>query len=274
MFSPGFTACRRKNCLQDKRQVRLWNERTERKVEIKKSEKASLDSRRPVFFMLGLVMALATLYVALEFNTSSGNMSGDASQFDDMQDLDLMPALDRSDMIAAAPSGAPAKPTPKNVKVVDEVKKQLERNATINTLRDAQGEGEGGANGEQASDDEETTKALSPVAVDKDDNPLKLRVVQQLPEFPGGMVEMMKWITRTLHYPYAAQKQKIEGRVLVTFIINRDGSIANIKVVKSVHPLLDNEARRVVKLMPHWKPGIEDGKPCRTMFAIPIEFKL
>ena len=257
-----------------KRQVRLWNERTERKVEIKKSEKASLDSRRPVFFMLGLVMALATLYVALEFNTSSGNMSGDASQFDDMQDLDLMPALDRSDMIAAAPSGAPAKPTPKNVKVVDEVKKQLERNVTINTLRDAQGKGEGGANGEQASDDEETTKALSPVAVDKDENPLKLRVVQQLPEFPGGMVEMMKWITRTLHYPYAAQKQKIEGRVLVTFIINRDGSIANIKVVKSVHPLLDNEARRVVKLMPHWKPGIEDGKPCRTMFAIPIEFKL
>ena len=274
MFSPGFAACSRKNCLQDKRLVRLWNERTERKVEIKKSEKASLDSRRPVFFMLGLVMALATLYVALEFNTSSGNMSGDASQFDDMQDLDLMPALDRSDMIAAAPSGAPAKPTPKNVKVVDEVKKQLERNVTINTLRDAQGEGEGGANGEQASDDEETTKALSPVAVDKDENPLKLRVVQQLPEFPGGMVEMMKWITRTLHYPYAAQKQKIEGRVLVTFIINRDGSIANIKVVKSVHPLLDNEARRVVKLMPHWKPGIEDGKPCRTMFAIPIEFKL
>ena len=112
------------------------------------------------------------------------------------------------------------------------------------------------------------------MAVDKDENPLKLRVVQQLPEFPGGLVEMMKWITRTLHYPYAAQKQKIEGRVLVTFIINRDGSIANIKVVKSVHPLLDNEARRVVKLMPHWKPGIEDGKPCRTMFAIPIEFKL
>lgn len=224
--------------------------------------------------MLGLVMALATLYVALEFNTSSGNMSGDASQFDDIQDLDLMPALDRSDMIAAAPSGAPAKPTPKNVKVVDEVKKQLERNVTISTLRDAQGEGEGGANGEQVSDDEETTKALSPVAVDKDENPLKLRVVQQLPEFPGGMVEMMKWITRTLHYPYAAQKQKIEGRVLVTFIINRDGSIANIKVVKSVHPLLDNEAKRVVKLMPHWKPGIEDGKPCRTMFAIPIEFKL
>ena len=106
-----------------------------------------------------------------------------------------------------------------------------ERNATINTLRDAQGEGEGGANGEQVSDDEETTKALSPVAVDKDENPLKLRVVQQLPEFPGGMVEMMKWITRTLHYPYAAQKQKIEGRVLVTFIINRDGSIANIKVL-------------------------------------------
>ena len=257
-----------------KRLVRLWNERTERKVEIKKSEKASLDSRRPVFFMLGLVMALATLYVALEFNTSSGNMSGDASQFDDMQDLDLMPALDRSDMIAAAPSGAPAKPTPKNVKVVDEVKKQLERNVTINTLRDAQGEGEGGANGEQVSDDEETTKALSPVAVDKDENPLKLRVVQQLPEFPGGMSAYVKWLTKNLKYPLAAQKQKIEGRVVVSFVINRDGSLTDIKVSKSANPILDSEALRVAKMMPKWKPGLNNNKPCRTLFAVPIDFKL
>lgn len=228
-----------------------------------------------MWFLLALVVALSTLYVALELNTSSGSMEDNTSQFDDMQDLDLMPALDRSDMIAAAPSGSPSKPTAKNVKVVDEVKKEIERNATLNDLRVAQGDGDGGANGQQqTADDESTTKALSPVAVDQDENPLKLRVVQQLPEFPGGMVELMKWITKTLRYPYAAQQQKIEGRVLVTFIINRDGSIANIKVMKSVHPLLDNEARRIVKLMPHWKPGIEDGKPCRTMFAIPIEFKL
>ena len=244
-------------------------------MEIKKSEKASLERRRPVWFLLALVVALSTLYVALELNTSAGNKAADTSQFDDMQDLDLMPALDRSDMIAAAPSGAPSKPTAKNVKVVDEVRKEIERNAAINDLRTAQGEGDGGADGQQQSSDDETaTKALSPVAVDKDENPLKLRVVRQLPEFPGGMVELMKWITKTLKYPYAAQQQKIQGRVFVTFIINRDGSIANIKIVKSVHPLLDNEARRIVKLMPHWKPGIEDGKPCRTMFAIPIEFKL
>lgn len=228
-----------------------------------------------MWFLLALVVALSTLYVALELNTSAGNKAADTSQFDDMQDLDLMPALDRSDMIAAAPSGAPSKPTAKNVKVVDEVRKEIERNAAINDLRTAQGEGDGGADGQQQSSDDETaTKALSPVAVDKDENPLKLRVVRQLPEFPGGMVELMKWITKTLKYPYAAQQQKIQGRVFVTFIINRDGSIANIKIVKSVHPLLDNEARRIVKLMPHWKPGIEDGKPCRTMFAIPIEFKL
>ena len=228
-----------------------------------------------MWFLLALVVALSTLYVALELNTSAGNKADGTSQFDDMQDLDLMPALDRSDMIAAAPSGAPSKPTAKNVKVVDEVRKEIERNAAINDLRTAQGEGDGGADGQQQSSDDETaTKALSPVAVDKDENPLKLRVVRQLPEFPGGMVELMKWITKTLKYPYAAQQQKIQGRVFVTFIINRDGSIANIKIVKSVHPLLDNEARRIVKLMPHWKPGIEDGKPCRTMFAIPIEFKL
>ena len=88
------------------------------------------------------------------------------------------------------------------------------------------------------------------------------------------MVELMKWINKTLKYQYLAQKQKIEGQVKVTFIINRDGSIGDIKVVKSVHPLLDNEALRVVKAMPQWKPGIENGKPCRTMFAIPVEFRL
>lgn len=245
-----------------------------KKVEIKKTEKASLEPRRPVWFLLSMVVALSTLYVALEWNTSAGGTGSDSSQFDDMQDLDLMPAMDRSDMIAAAPSGAPSKPAAKNVKVVDEVRKEIERNAAISDMRSAQADGDGGANGQKAQDDEETTKALPPVAVDKDDNPLKLRVVEQLPEFPGGMVELMKWITRNLHYPYAAQQQKIQGRVMVTFIINRDGTIANIKIVKSVHPLLDNEARRIVRMMPNWKPGIENGKPCRTMFAIPIEFKL
>lgn len=243
------------------------------KVEIKKSSKASLEPQRPVWFLLGLVVALSTLYVALEFSASTTDSLDDSALFDDMHDLDLLPALDRSDMIAAIPEPARPKPSVKQLKVVDKVRDEMSKLNTITDLRTTQGNADG-ADGSSTADDAPTTTAQPPVAVDADDNPLRLRVVEQLPEFPGGMVELMKWITKNLKYPYLAQKQKIEGQVKVTFIINRDGSIGDIKVVKSVHPLLDNEALRVVKAMPQWKPGIENGKPCRTMFAIPVEFRL
>jgi protein TonB len=77
-----------------------------------------------------------------------------------------------------------------------------------------------------------------------------------------------------LKYPVYAQQRKIQGKVMVSFIVNKDGSVADIKVLKSVNPYLDAEALRVMKMMPKWKPGQEKGKPCRTMIAIPVVFKL
>ena len=106
------------------------------------------------------------------------------------------------------------------------------------------------------------------------DNPLNFRVVEKLPEFPGGMVEFMKWITKNLRYPKAAQQQKIQGKVMVAFIIGKDGTVSEIKVTKKVHPLLDAEALRVMKMMPKWKPGEDKGKPCLTYFCIPVNFVL
>ena len=95
-----------------------------------------------------------------------------------------------------------------------------------------------------------------------------------MPEFPGGMVYLMKWLTKNLKYPARAQQQKIQGRVIVSFIVNKDGIIADAKVIKSVDDDLDREAMRVIRMMPKWKPGIQNDKPCRTMVAIPIVFKL
>ena len=106
------------------------------------------------------------------------------------------------------------------------------------------------------------------------DNPLNFQVVERLPEFPGGMVELMKWLTRTLKYPEFARQHKQQGRVMVSFIINKDGTIANPKIVQSVSAELDREALRVVRAMPAWKPGEDRGKPCRTLFCLPIVFKL
>jgi protein TonB len=101
-----------------------------------------------------------------------------------------------------------------------------------------------------------------------------LKVVEELPQYPGGMVEFMKWLTATLKYPDRALKMKIRGKVMVSFIVNKDGSISDIKLVRSVHKLLDDEALRVIKMMPNWKPGLEKGKPCRSMIAIPVVFDI
>lgn len=84
----------------------------------------------------------------------------------------------------------------------------------------------------------------------------------------------MKWLTAQLHYPDQALKQKLQGKVIISFIVNKDGSLSDLKLVQSAGKLLDDEALRVARLMPNWKPGIDKGKPCRSMIAIPIVFEI
>jgi len=95
-----------------------------------------------------------------------------------------------------------------------------------------------------------------------------------LPEFPGGLNECMKFVATTLKYPVEAQLANIQGRVIIGFTVEEDGSITNIEIKESAGSLLDNEAMRVVGLMPKWKPATKDGKPVRTTTAIPVMFRL
>ena len=125
------------------------------------------------------------------------------------------------------------------------------------------------------SDDEELLEEEKDEPINQNENdPETLRIVQELPMYPGGMVEFMKWLTKNLKYPSAALRSKIEGKVMISFIVNTDGTISDIKVVKKAHRLLDAEALRVAKLMPKWEPGKDHGKVCRTMVAIPIVFEI
>ncbi len=112
------------------------------------------------------------------------------------------------------------------------------------------------------------------MAVDDENNPLNFRIVEQLPEYPGGMAALVQWLTKTIVYPPEAHRRNIQGRVVVSFVVNTDGSLSDIRLTKSAHTLLNREALRVAKLMPKWKPGVNNNKPCRTLFAIPIEFKI
>ena len=98
--------------------------------------------------------------------------------------------------------------------------------------------------------------------------------VEVMPEFPGGMQGLFEYMQNNVNYPKEAKNQKIEGRVIVSFILEKDGSISDVHPLTAVHPLLDKEAMRLVNEMPRWKPGTEKGKAVRVSFALPVSFKL
>ena len=98
-------------------------------------------------------------------------------------------------------------------------------------------------------------------------------VVEQMPQFPGGQAAMMKFIADSLRYPSVSCEHRIEGRVVVQFVVDCEGNILNPLVVWSVDPLLDKVAIRVVKLMPKWIPGRQNGKPVSVVCLVPIRFK-
>lgn len=234
-------------------------------MDIKKSDKANLDKRRGESFLLGLILAMALLFVAFEYTSRPAASSNDESMLDDMaEDMALAPAMDMKDMISAAPAPASKAVTAR----VAEANKPtaVDDKLAAATSKLLVGDDEAVAKGA------EVAEALPQTPVDADST--VLRTVEQLPEFPGGIVQFMKWLKRNLNYPNLALSQKIQGKVVVSFIVNKDGSISSPKVEKSAHPLLDSEALRVVKMMPKWTPGMMDGKPCRTMFAIPVNFRI
>ena len=100
------------------------------------------------------------------------------------------------------------------------------------------------------------------------------QVVEEMPQFPGGMGEAMKFLAKNMKYPVAAQQAKIEGRVIVQFVVERDGSVSDVKVVRGVSPELDAEAIRVVSMMPKWIPGKQRGKAVAVKYTMPIMFRL
>ena len=99
-------------------------------------------------------------------------------------------------------------------------------------------------------------------------------VVEQMPQFPGGMKELMTFLSENVRYPEAAHKTGVQGRVIAKFVVEKDGSITEAKIVKSVSPELDAEALRVIGTMPNWMPGMQNGEPVRVKYTVPITFRL
>lgn len=107
-----------------------------------------------------------------------------------------------------------------------------------------------------------------------EDEPVSIAMVEQKPEFPGGEAAMYKWLGENIVYPSAASEEGVQGRVVVEFVVGKDGSITNVRVVRARHPALDKEALRVVKAMPKWIPGRNNGQPVKVTYTLPVTFKL
>ena len=122
---------------------------------------------------------------------------------------------------------------------------------------------------------EETGQAVEvkyvPVEVEEEEPEEQqiFQVVEEMPEFPGGMAECLKFLGKNIKYPTISQENGVQGKVIVQFVVNKDGSIVDPVVVRSVDPYLDKEALRVIKTIPKWKPGKQRGKAVRVKYTVP-----
>lgn len=232
-----------------------------------------MEDKRTTRFLLSLTVVLTTLFVAFEYSADdSGTIDTDLSMLDNLHRKD--------DMIPLALPVPVKMPEARHEQSVADRLKVQNDNMEV-AMPDERGRDTDGDADKllemtkfeppRPDDVKEMPPILNP---ELKDNPLNFRIVEQLPEFPGGPVEFMRWLTRNLKYPESARRRKVQGKVMVQFVVGTDGSISDLKIVTSLEPNCDREVLRVLRTMPAWKAGMQNDKPCRTMVRIPVVFKL
>jgi|TARA_B110000438_G_scaffold303623_1_gene366044 periplasmic protein TonB len=212
----------------------------------KKNPKISLENKKAMFFQIGLTITLIVVLIAFEwksYDKSNYNL-GDLN-LDDMEE-EIIPITRQE--VKPPP---PPPPPPEIIEIVEdevEIEKELEIEET-------------------ETDEDEI------VEVEEDDEEFFM-VVENMPEFPGGDLGLMKFIQKNVKYPAIAKEYNITGKVYVSFIVDKQGKVTNVKIVRGVDKNLDAEALRVVSMLPKYKPGKQRGKSVRVMFTIPINFTL
>ena len=165
---------------------------------------------------------------------------------------------------------APVIKKDEEVKPEDELKTQDELMSTKTAIGALDVKGNDDANGEVLKIKEAVAQPEPKLEVENK----VFDVVEQMPSFPGGPQALMEYLSNNVKYPVVAQENGVQGRVVVSFVVERDGSITDVKVVRSVDPSLDKEASRVVKSMPRWIPGKQNGQAVRVKYNVPVAFRL
>ena len=225
-------------------------------MHIKKSEQASLENDKLVYVLMGLVFTLSLVFVALEWTekeVTKYEVTDTEFLFED--ELDIQQTSQET----------PPPPPPPAVQEV-EVLNVVEDNVETESIE---------VNTEDDKAEEVVIAAPVEAPVEEEEEEVVFVIVESMPEFPGGQQALFKYLSENVKYPVIAQENGIQGRVICQFVVNKDGSIVDVEVVRSGgDPSLDKEAVRVIKSMPKWKPGKQRGKPVRVKYTVPVNFKL
>ncbi len=209
-------------------------------------------------FLMGLVLALAAMFVAFEWSTGMSETTLNVVVQDVIAEEEI--EITRRD---PTPPPPPPPPEPEAPEILEVVEEKVETRIQINIEDD------------QSRAQIQTFVPPPPPPKPKEEATEEIFVVvEEMPEFPGGQSALMKYLSENIRYPVIAQENGIEGRVICSFVVERDGSITDVQVVRGVDPSLDREAVRVIQSMPKWKPGKQRGKPVRVRFTLPIVFRL
>ena len=216
-------------------------------MELKKNPEVSLEKKKGLFFQIGLVAALLIVLVAFEWK-SYEKVEYNLGQLnlDDMEE-EIIPITQQEEK--------PPPPPPPPPEIIEIVEDDVEIEDEIEI--------------EDTESDEDVE-----IEIEEEDDEEFFMVVENMPEFPGGDLGLMKYIQKNVKYPAIAKEYNITGKVYVSFIVDKKGSVTNVKIVRGVDKNLDAEAMRVVKSLPKYKPGKQRGKSVRVMFTIPINFTL
>lgn len=237
-------------------------------MQIKKSEKASLEGDKLIYALMGFVFVLSLCYVALEWTNQVTKYEQADQDFQIEEELDIQQTTQE---MTPPPPPPPAPEVVQEVEVLnvveDDVKTESvdfssEDNNTTVEIVEVQQEVKEEVKVEEDKREEENENVV-------------FKVVETMPSFPGGDAALMKFISDNVRYPAIAQENGIQGRAICQFTVEKDGSITDIQIVRSAgDETLDKEAKRVIKSMPKWSPGKQRGKAVRVSYTIPINFRL
>lgn len=227
------------------------------KDEIKKTPRANIENQKDTAILMGMVLALALVFVAFEWSTQTTKLDASTVVQDVVAEEEI--EITRRDPTPPPPPPPPAPEAPEIIQVVDT---KVETRIDINMEDD------------QSKAQIQTYTPPPPPKEREEEEEEIFVVVENQPEFPGGQAAMMKFLSENIKYPVIAQENGIQGRVICNFVVERDGSITDVQVVRGVDPSLDKEAVRVIQSMPKWKPGMQRGKPVRVRFTLPVVFRL